>query len=364
MNTLHIDLGLEWRGGQDQALLLVRGLQARGHAAELVAVRGTPMARRAEAAGVRLHTVGRLSPRLRAALQIRRLVEGARFDVVHAHDAHGLTAAWLAGAHKRAGLVASRRVAYPLSKSRLALARYRSAHRIVPVSRFVESSVLASGPPSNRVEVIYDGVAVPPLPTPEERNRARAQWGLAPPGGVPLLGCVGYLLPEKGQELLVRAMPMILEQHGDCRLLLAGDGPSRRGLERLARELGVEKAALFAGFVEDVPRVYRALDVFLFSSPAEPLGSSLLAAMAHGLPAVVVAGGAAPEIIEDGRNGLLVAAREPARVAAAVIRLLRDPELASRLGGEARRTVEERFAAERMVDETLDLYRRVLTDRC
>jgi glycosyltransferase involved in cell wall biosynthesis len=237
------------------------------------------------------------------------------------------------------------------------LARYRSALRIAAVSEFVRDSVLASGLPPDQVEVVYDGVAVPPLSSEEDRNQARRLWISDPQA--PLIGCVGYLLPEKGQEVLIRALPRVLKNRPDCRLLLAGDGPCRLRLERLAAELGVESAVRFAGHVADVVQVYRALDVFLFPSLAEPLGSSLLAAMSHSLPSVSVARGAVPEIIEDGHNGLLAPGPEPAEVASAIVRLLEDRLLRLRLGDAARRTIEQRFTADRMVEATLDLYRRL-----
>jgi glycosyltransferase involved in cell wall biosynthesis len=250
-------------------------------------------------------------------------------------------------------------VAYPIVQNRFALARYRCAHRIIAVSRFVRESVLASGVPGEQVEVIYDGVQVPHLPIREERLGARRRWDVPDSSNLPLLGCVGYLLPEKGQEFLVRALPIVRKQSPDCRLVLAGDGPCRAGLERLALELGVEGAVQFAGVVDDVSQAYQALDIFVFPSLAEPLGSSLLSAMAFGLPVVAVAGGAVPEVIEDGRNGLLVRAPEPSGIAAAVLRLLHDPALAARLGSAARKTIQERFSADRMTQETVDLYQRI-----
>lgn len=347
LSTLHVDLGREWRGGQSQALLLARGLLAEGQVAEMAAVEGSPLAERARAAGVRVHAVGRaLAP-----LAIRGLLGGARFDLVHCHDAHGLTAAWLAGAGRRVPLVASRRVAYPLARNALARRRYQAAARIIAVSEFVKRSVVASGVPAAKVEVVYDGVELPVLAPGRERGAA---------SGPRLLGCVGYLLPEKGQELLIRALPLLLDRRPDCRLLLAGAGPCRAALERLARQLGVAGAVRFAGFVDDIDGVYRSLDVFLFPSLAEPLGSALLSAMAYGLPAIAAARGAVPEVIEDGRDGLLVRELAPEAFAAAVSRLLDDPALAARLGAAARQTVDSRFSADAMTRGTLQVYHRVL----
>jgi glycosyltransferase involved in cell wall biosynthesis len=328
LRTLHVDLGRQWRGGQNQVLLLATELRRMGHVAELVALGGGPLAERACAAGVPVHDVG---GRLSAALRLRRL---GGFDIVHCHEAHALTAAWLAGV----SFVVSRRVAYPISRL-----RYSRARRIIAVSRFVKESVLACGIPDEHVEVIYDGVVVPEVP-------------VVGSGGL-LLGCVGWLLPEKGQELLIRALPAVLARHPGCRLLLAGDGASRPGLERLAAQLGVSAAVQFMGMMSDVAAVYRTLDVFVFPSLAEPLGSSLLSAMAYGLPCVALARGAVPEVIENGETGLLVDAPDPAAFADAILRLLDDPSLAARLGTTARIAVQERFSVARMATETVELYR-------
>jgi glycosyltransferase involved in cell wall biosynthesis len=359
LNTLHVDLGEQWRGGQNQALLLIEGLRSRGQGAELAALRGGLLAERCRAGGIPVHLVDHPGSRFHAARLLGKLLDGQPgYQIVHCHDAHGLTAAWVARAHKRAAVVASRRVAYPLSRNRWALGRYRCARRIVAVSRFVAESAIASGMPPELVEVIYDGVETPPRPSPEDRRRARRPWNL-PAENAPLLGCVGYLLPEKNQALLVRALPKVRARYPDCHLLLAGDGPCRADLERLARQTGVADSVQFAGIVNDVAQVYAALDIFVFPSFAEPLGSSLLAAMGYGLPAVAVAGGAVPEIIRNETNGLLIPDPDPEDFAGAVLRLLDDPALAGRLGDAARQTVERQFSTDRMVEDTLDLYGRI-----
>ena len=351
-----MDLGRQWRGGQSQALLAVEGLRSRNHTAELVALRGSPLAERARAAGVTVHEAAPSPALLTAAGVIQKQQRRADFDVVHCHDANGLTAAWIARAHRRSRVIASRRVAYPLSRNPLARARYLSAAKIAAVSRFVADSVTACGIGEDHLAVVYDGVAVPPLPSPDERAAARAIWNI--PIDAPLLGCVGYLLPEKGQDLLIHALPDILRSRPDARLLLAGAGPCRPALEELARELGITGSVVFAGLVPRVETAYAALDVFAFPSIAEPLGSSLLAAMAYGTPAVAVGRGAVPEIITDGVDGLLTEP-DPSVFAGAALRILDDPELAASLAAAGRERIQTRFSADRMVEDTLDLYRRV-----
>lgn len=357
MMTLHVDLGNQWRGGQSQALLLMKGLRARGHGAELVALQDSPLARRAEAEGIRVHAVAPGFSRIRAALAISRTLDESKSEIVHTHEAHALTAAWLCRAGRRAGLAASRRLAYPLQRNYFSLSRYRHTSRVIAISQFVAGRVISSGIAARQVAVVYDGVEIPqPVPA-EEREKARQRWNVQP--GQRVFGCVGYLLPEKGQELLVRAWPAVRQQSGLCKLILAGDGPCRARLEALAGELGIADSVLFTGFVENVADVYAALDVFLFPSLEEPLGSSMLTALAYGLPTIAQARGAVPEVITDGENGLLVEGSKPEQFAVAITTMIREPEFAARLGAAARGTIQDRFSADRMVDETLRVYQQI-----
>jgi L-malate glycosyltransferase len=361
MRVLYADLEREWRGGQSQALLTVKGLRALGHDAQLLSVKDSPLSHRAQAAGVPVHNVGKRARRVGAALLLHKLLARQNYDVLHANEPHALTAAWLASAQKNVPVVVSRRVAYPLSGGRLALKRYQLAQRVVAISHFVERSVLESGVPPERVAVVYEGVEVPPSPTPEARRQARQRWGVT--GEERLLGCIGYLLPEKGQEIAVRALSTVRKKIPTSRLLLAGDGPCRPALEALVRRLGLQDAVIFAGFVQDVSQVYAALDFFLFPSLAEPLGTSLLAAMAWGLPVLAVATGGVPEYVKDGDNGLLATRPDPELFSAGMARLLSDESLGITLGHKARCTISERFSAERMVANTIHVYEDVLSQR-
>lgn len=358
MKILHLDTRPDWRGGQHQILLTLRGLRERGHDARLLTRRGSPLEQRAVAEKFTVHTFPPRLARLNAFLCLREIVDQQHFDVVHAHDPHALSAAWLARVHRRSALVASRRVAYPLSRGWPALARYRAAQRVIAVSQFVAKSVTDAGIDATRVGVAYDGVEIPPVRTAEMRSVARCRWDIA--DQTTLLGCVGYLLPEKGQELLVRAMQIVAAEFPACKLILAGDGPMRSQLESLAADLALSNAIIFAGFVEDTESIYRALDAFVFPSLAEPLGSSLLAAMAHSLPAIAVASGGVPEIIESGRNGVLAATPDGMELARAICSVLRDPQIARGFGDAARETVAQRFSVDLLAENTLHEYEHAI----
>jgi glycosyltransferase involved in cell wall biosynthesis len=357
VRPLLVDLETAWRGGQNQALLLLKGLHARGHAAELVAAKVSALGARAAASGVPVHFVSRGMLRWPAARKVRELLRSGSFDVVHANEAHAVSAAWLAGAHKSAPLVISRRVGYPIGKSRLARARYEAAAQIVANSKWVAEQAAASGAPREKLTVVYEGAEIPPRFTPEQRQAARQRWEIAE--RTPLLGCVGVLLPDKGQEWLIRALAELRKEFPATKLLLAGDGPCRARLESLAQELGVTKAVIFAGFVAEVENVYAALDVFLLPSFFEALNNSLLAAMAYEIPSIAFDRGALGEIIENGASGFLVQAASVPALQRATTALLRDPAQAKKMGEAGRRRVEENFSADRMVEGMIRVYQSV-----
>lgn len=358
MIPLLVDLETEWRGGQNQALLLLKGLYERGHAAELVAAHGSSLSHRAKKLGIYVHGVSRGAFRLPAAAMIRSLLVDGRIELVHANEAHAVTAAWLALTNKNIPFVISRRVGYPLSKSWIAKARYRKADCILANSQWVADQMAACGAPREKLRVVHEGAEVPPLKTAAQRAEARQRWGV--PEGVPLLGCVGVLLPDKGQEWLIRALAELRKDFPDARLLLAGDGPCRQELEKLAEELNLMRAVTFAGFVKDVETVYAALDVFLLPSFFEAFNNSLLAAMAYQIPSIAFRRGALTEIIEDGQSGLIVSGPDVAEICTAVKRILRDPGFARRIGEAARARVSANFSADHMVESTLAAYEEVL----
>ncbi len=357
MRILLADLETVWRGGQAQALLLLQGLRARGHQVELVCVRHSALCARAQMDGFLVHPCPQALRRAQAACAIRKLCRLDKFDVIHANEAHALTAAWLAGAHRQVPLAVSRRVAFALSRSRLARARYAAARCIIAVSHFVANSLRASGIPAAAVRVVHDGVPLPEPPLPEECARLRAGCNFSP--DQPLAGCAGYLLPEKGQEALIRAFPAVAEKFPNLRLLLAGDGPCRRRLQALAEDLGVASAIRFFGHLENLDSFYRMLDLFLFPSLAEPLGSSLLTAMSYGLPVIAVASGGVPEVVDD-TCGVLLPSPDPAKLGEAMIALLSNPERAFRLGAAARETITRSFTNAHMVEETLRVYSQLI----
>ena len=358
MRPLIVDLGRDYRGGQHQALLLLQGLRERGHVPELIAARDSLLAARARDTGATVHVAEPRWRRLSAAWQVRKLVRERRADIVHANEPHALSSAWLAQAHRTVPMVASRRIALALSRSLFSLARYRAAARVIAVSHFVEKSVILSGLPAGLVSVIHDGVRIPQEISQIQRDSARDQLGIL--REIPCIGSVAAFVPEKGHALLLKAFAKLRVQFPRCTLLLRGEGPELSNLQSLARQIQVAEAVKFLPPTIDIETIFAAMDIFVFPSHEEPLGSALLAAMAHGLPVAAIARGGIPEVVEDGKNGSLAEELDPEAFASAIARLVEHPEVGTRLGRAARETVTTRFSADRMVEETLRLYEQLV----
>jgi glycosyltransferase involved in cell wall biosynthesis len=357
MRILFADLDREWRGGQSQALLTLRGMRDLGHNVTLLAAKSSPLATRAKAAKISVTEVPRATLRLSAAKAFKRLLADHQFDLIHLNEPHALTSAWLAGVHKRLPLLLSRRIGFPLQKNRVSQARYRAVTRFLPNSKAVAQSLVDCGIDPQRISVVNEGVEVPPLTSPKNRAAARKLYGIQDNDF--LFGCVSVFVKEKGQRHLIEAMPQVRKKHPEAHLLLAGDGPCRAELESLAKQLQQQDAVLFPGFVQNVEAVYAALDAFAFPSEFEGLGTALQTAMALALPCISTTRGALGEVVENNRT-VLVAEPNAEEFSAAMIRVIEDPALRKRLGAAAREEVQRRFSAERMVENTLKVYRDVL----
>ena len=360
MKILFADLEREWRGGQSQALLTLRGLRERGDEVELLAAQNSPLAERAAKAGIVVHQVPRLGLRAWAAKALRKLVAGGKFDLIHLNEPHAMAAAWLARAHKQLPLLLSRRIGFPLRKNRVSQAMYRALDRFIANSRDVAQSLIDSGISEEKISIVNEGVEIPTPPTPEQRNSARKHWGIKEHEF--LFGCVSVFVPEKGQRHLIEALPKVRAAHPEARLILAGDGECLAESQMLAKTLQQSEAVLFPGFVNDVAQVYAALDAFAFPSEFEGLGTALQVGMGYGLPCISTKRGALGEVVDNERTALVVEP-EAGEIATAMMRLISDENLRQRLASSGRREVEERFSAGRMVHNTVGVYEDVLRKR-
>ena len=365
MRIVHLVIGGEVAGGQVVALQLARAAREAGHAAEFVSPTPGAFTELAEREGFRVHVLdlNRLL-RLGAALRLARLLRGA--DVLHTHagtaaNTLGRTAARLAGAavvsHMHIENYFSASVWRAAVHRALDNATARLCARIVVVSEDTRRALERQGYPQQRLEVVHNGVDLTSLPS-AGSNGLRAELGI--PDGAPLIGEVARLCDVKGQPELIAA----LRELPEARLVLVGRDLEQGGayaaqLEQQAEELGVRDRVSFAGYRDDSRSVLRQLDVVALPSRTEGLPLVVLEALAQGRPVVATPVGGTPEVVTDGVTGLLVPPGDPHALAAALRRLLDDPELARRLGEAGRERVAQDFSERRMAERVLAIYEEV-----
>jgi glycosyltransferase involved in cell wall biosynthesis len=202
------------------------------------------------------------------------------------------------------------------------------------------------------IEVLPNGVADPGVPSAEDRARIRAELGV-PADGL-LIGSASLMRPEKGHHLLLDAVAR-LDPELAVTVALAGDGPLRAELEsRVAADPALAGRVRFLGYRDDVPVLLGATDLVLHCSLADALPTTLIHALAVGVPAVATEVGGIPDIVTP-ETGLL-APTEPAAIASAVQKLATDPALRARLGAAGRAVFLERFEATGWVRRLREVY--------
>jgi len=379
VRILHVITTLDVGGAEMHLLSQVRGQAARGHEPSVVYLKGEgTLADDFRAAGA--GAVERIGAHpLRLARRARQA------DLVHSHllKADMLTAlvARVVGFSGR--LVSSKHNDEQVLKRPLVSFVHgvlgRIPRRTIVLSDHVGRFFVEHGRlDPERIVRIYYGLDPAPFERAVEaaltrRPALRAELGLGTSDLV--FTCVARFAPQKAHDVLLRAFRRARDERGpdrhqdrgtelpQLRLLLVGDDPFGDGrvrAEALARELELGDAVVFAGIRRDVPDVLAASDVFTMSSLWEGLGLVFLEAMATGLPVLASGVSAVPEVVVDGETGVLVPPSDVPALAAGLLELAGDAERRDTLGAAGRLRVAERFAIDRMVDETLAVYAAVL----
>ena len=213
----------------------------------------------------------------------------------------------------------------------------------------------------DKIVVIPNGIKIEDFDISLSREQCREQLGL--PLNKNMILFVGNLIPYKGPDVLVKAMPIIVKKVPDTELVFVGTGGMRAELEELSKKMGIEKYVTFAGFVEErlKPLYYRAADVFCLPSTlnTEVFPIVLLEASASGLPMVVSDLDTFKCIIDEGSNGLFTKRRDESNLADVIISLLENEEVRNTMSKNSRKNVEE-YSWERIAEETKKVYSRII----
>jgi glycosyltransferase involved in cell wall biosynthesis len=213
------------------------------------------------------------------------------------------------------------------------------------------------GVPYDKLDVIPNGVDASKFRKDFDKAEFR-QWFAKP--NEKLIFFVGRMVPEKGVQVLIQAMPEILEAYGDAKLIVVGGG-NKNHLIELAERLQLGNKIFFTGYIDDdtLLKLYNVIDVAVFPSLYEPFGIVALEAMGAGVPVVVSDVGGLREVVDHGVNGLTAFADNPDALAWAILRLLKNPYSARQMAENAYRKVVDQFNWDLIARQTLDVYTRV-----
>jgi glycosyltransferase involved in cell wall biosynthesis len=291
---------------------------------------------------------------------LRLLRQGRQFDLIHAHGIMSpTTVAVLAGLPTRTPRVVTLHAAYepahllqkPLGATRLRLYRHL-IDRFISISADITALLGAHGIPADRVLGIPNGIDTQQFQpaSPSERADLRLAQSIAP--DIPVAVFAGRLHPVKQVDTLLRAW----QQVPDGYLVILGDGDERVRLEILSRKLGIASRVRWQGMVSNVGDWLRLADTFVLPSASEGLSIALLEAMACGATPVATAVGGAVDVIDPGRNGLLVAPGDADGLASALTCALSDSAWRAQAAVAARSTIVERYDLARIAAQLADLY--------
>lgn len=357
--VLHIINTAEVGGGGEHLLQLTGGLRTRNVVSHIIVGRMGAYADRLHAAGVPVTVIGPMG--VLAPFRLARLLREQRPDLIHLHGSRAgavgtMAVRWTGqrpviytahafAFHRKASS------AFRWTMARMEARTCRSADHVVCLTRADADAAVSLGASPSRVTVIPNGIDVARFSIDAD---ARIALGLNP--AAPVVGLIGRLVPQKDPLTFVRMARLVADALPPARFLIVGDGPLRDAVEEAVRQHDLRAQVIQTGFRDDVPALLASMDVVVLSSLWEGLPIIVLEAMAAAKPVVATALPGLNEVVVDGDTGLLVPPRDPDRLAAAVLQVLRDPQRARVMGQRGRARVSAEFSVARMVEATTAVY--------
>jgi glycosyltransferase involved in cell wall biosynthesis len=361
LRILHTESSKGWGGQENRILQESLGLARLGAKVLVLCQPGSRLALRARESGLEVRTVKmRRGLDLIAIWQIMRVIRNEQIAVVNTHSGRDSMLAGIAARLGRARpvVVRTRHLALPITSK---FTYSVLPHQVVTVSEYVRRYLIGRGIPQARVAAVPTGVDLSRFDPDAEVGTLRVELGLE--AKTPLVGTAAILRLKKGHQVLLEAIPKVLKAVPDAVFVFAGDGPQQQNILKSIREKKLGAHVLLLGLRRDIPNVLKSIDLFVLPTIEEALGTAFVEAMAMQKPVIGTRVGGVPEVIDDGGNGLLVDPHDPAGLADAIVRLLRDPDLAAAMGERGRQIATTEFSVERMCRRMQALYEALLHTR-
>ncbi len=365
LKILQLESSNNWGGQEDRLLRESVWLQARGHKILLGCNKNAAIASRAGAAGIEVRAVSFRTNFDMASLQaLASLMRQERPDLIHARSSKD---AWFSLWFHQAGVpvVRSRHTTLPVKMPLGRRLIYRhGCRRLIASAEFIANAMRdVIGMAPGKIDVIGECVDTKEF-CPGDGSSFRKEFGI--PAEAPLFGMVAMLRDGKGHATFLRAAREVLRHRPDARFALVGGSRSDNNQTELMigeilrsnfAGLGPSPVIL-TGLRHDIPHIMRALDCLVVPSKKEAQTLVIPQAFASAKPVIASSVGGIPELVTDGKNGLLIPPSEFEKLAAAMLRITADPALASHLGAEARKFAERELAVDVKMSQLLSSYRK------
>lgn len=231
------------------------------------------------------------------------------------------------------------------------------------ISKEVKRHLIRLGVKEHKIIIIYNAVNLKKFDELKYVNKInlRKKWNL--PQDSFLVGLVGYIAPNKGHKTFIRSAELVIKEIPQTRFLIIGarkNDSYEKELEKMINRLRLQKSVIFTDWIENIESVYFELNVVVLATETEePFGRIIIESAAAYRPVVATCVGAAPEVIVDSKNGLLVPRDDHSMMAVAIVKILKNPELAAEMAKKGRENVEKRFSLDIFIHNMEHLYENI-----
>lgn len=357
--VIHINLARSWRGGERQVALLMDNFKGKGLNQVLICTRNSALESHCRENNLPFKSFSNLGlflyvPFLIAVWHLRK-----KYAIVHCHESRAHTVAFLARFILRSSIktVIHRRVIFPIKQKPITLMKYSSryADEIICISKAVEQ-VVKKAVPDSQTTVIPSSV---PFPI-EKRDGFNFREKYNIPSDNKIVAYVAALSFEKDHFTFLDTAKLVLDKMDRVHFVIIGNGSLYNDLLAYSSRLGISHNVTLTGFLNNVNQIIDQLDILLFTSKSEGLGSTILDFFVHKRPVVSAKNGVAEELIVNGETGYLCDIGDAACFASKVLRLLKNENEAERITQKAYLYAKENFTVEMMAQRIFDHYNQLV----
>lgn len=357
---LHLSSEKSWRGGEQQIAYLIQELDQQG--IENVVVCRSHSAfeaycRRNSWKFYSLPFNGSID--LTTILGIKNICKKEEIDLIHIHSAKSHSLAVMSHLFgNKIPLILSRRVDFPVRNNFLTQWKYNypAIRQIICVSKAIEQIVKSSIRQPERCTTIHSGIDITRFKKPTGYLRKTYQV----PDEVILIGNTSALAAHKDYFTFINTVDTFCQYNIPSRFFIIGDGPEKQIIQNYITEKGLQQHIIMTGFLDSIPEVLPELDIFLITSEAEGLGTSVLDAFACKVPVVATNAGGIPEMVIHEKTGLLAEVKDAPQLARYLSKLIKDPPLKQTLIENAYQHLLNNFTKEKMAIKTLKIYQEMI----